>query len=81
VKYVDWKIWLVFEILEIVENFIRITYTLYVDLIEILNSQLMYNFSLAERQQQEVCDIQQFLGDSTFLVCRHMLLLSRFVYC
>ena len=34
-----------FEILEIVVNFIRITYTLYVDLIETLNSQLRYNFS------------------------------------
>jgi hypothetical protein len=33
------------EILEIVENFIRITYTLYVDLIETLNLQLRYNFS------------------------------------
>jgi len=31
--------------LEIVVNFIQITYTLYVDLIEILNSQLRYNFS------------------------------------
>jgi hypothetical protein len=39
------NIWLVFEILEIVENFIRIIYTLYVDLIETLNSQLRYNFS------------------------------------
>jgi hypothetical protein len=43
------QIWLVFEILGIVENFIRITYTLYVDLIETLNLQLMYNFSSAER--------------------------------
>jgi hypothetical protein len=37
--------WLVFEVLKIVENFIQITYTLYVDLIETLNSQLIYNFS------------------------------------
>jgi len=34
------NIWLVFGILEIVPNFIRITYTLYVDLVENLNSQL-----------------------------------------
>jgi hypothetical protein len=39
------NIWLVFEILEIVVNFIGITYTLYFHMIEILNSQLMYNFS------------------------------------
>jgi hypothetical protein len=38
-------IWLVFEILEVVVNFIQIIYTLYIDLIEILNSQLRYNFS------------------------------------
>jgi hypothetical protein len=34
------NIWLVFEVFEIVMNFIRITCALYVDLIEILNSQL-----------------------------------------
>jgi len=39
------NIWLVFEIFEIVANFIQITYTLYGDLIEILNLQLRYNFS------------------------------------
>jgi len=38
----------VFGILEIVVNFILITYTLYVDLIEILNLQSRYNFSWAE---------------------------------
>ena len=39
------NIWLLFEILEILVNFIRITYTLYIDLIETSNLQLMYNFS------------------------------------
>jgi hypothetical protein len=41
-------IWIVFGILEIVENFIRVAYTLYVDLIEALNSQLRCNFGWAE---------------------------------
>jgi hypothetical protein len=39
------NIWLMVEVLEIVVNFVRVTYTLYVNLIEILNSQLRYNFS------------------------------------
>ena len=36
---------LVFGILEIVVNFILITYTLYVDLIKVLNLLLRHNFS------------------------------------
>jgi len=39
------NIWLVFGILEIVVNFICVTCILYVGLMEILNSQLKYNFS------------------------------------
>ena len=39
------NIWLLIEILEIVVNFIRITYTLYIDLREILNSKLRHNFN------------------------------------
>jgi len=38
------NIWLVFGILEIVVNFILITYTLYVELIEILNLQIKIQF-------------------------------------
>jgi len=39
------NIWLVFGIFEIVVNFIRVTCILYVGLMDILNSQLGYNFS------------------------------------
>ena len=56
------NIWLLFETLEIVVNFIRITYTLYIDLIEILNSELGHNFSWAERQRQEDFDMQHSLA-------------------
>jgi hypothetical protein len=39
------NIWLVFGILEIVVNFVSVTFILYVGLMEILNLQLRYNFS------------------------------------
>jgi len=58
----------VFGILEIVVNFIRVTCILYVGLIEIL--------ALGTGR---LCHAT-FLNNSTFLLCRHMLLLSRFIY-
>jgi len=49
----------VFRILKIVVNFIRGTCNLYAGLMEILNSQLRYNFSWAERQRQEEFVVQR----------------------
>jgi len=37
--------WLVFGILKIVVNFIRVTFIFYVGLMDILDSHLRYNFS------------------------------------
>jgi len=67
----------VFRILEIVVNFKRVTCIFYAGLMEILNSQLRYNFSWASytRQQRKTLSAI-FLSNSTFLLCRHMLLLS-----
>jgi len=58
------NIWRVFKILEIVMNFIRVTCILDVGLMEILNSQLRYNFSWASftRQQQEDFVVQYSLA-------------------
>jgi len=54
----------VFGILKIVANFICVTYMLYVGLMEILNSQLRYNFSWASytRQKQEDSVVQRSLA-------------------